>query len=388
MSFSVLLINSWRVVGAKGGTEKVFCTLANALSKRGFAVTMLCCDANRGETGFPVDEKVRFLNVGERESRVERFFCKLKSFSFDSKVRKRKREFCKIERLARLFGKSVEIIEQSDVVISFQPETTYLLYECLRVKTPVISMFHHDPRVYFSETLFFPYYRDALLKCCTLQVLRPEYVDALHKIGAKEVVYIPNGCPKCDQQKDLSARKIVCVGRINIKQKRMDLLLRSFSLIKDDFPDWCVEIWGERDLNSSDTKYLLNLCGTLDLEGRVFFKGVTDNIESVLRESSIFAMPSAYEGFPLALIEAMMVGIPAVGCLDCPGVNTVIENEVNGLLVQPEPKSFSEGLVALMKSEEIRLVYGQGARNTALYFDSEKVWDSWGELIGQVAKSQ
>ena len=128
-------------MGAKGGTEKVFCTLANALSKRGFAVTMLCCDANRGETGFPVDEKVRFLNVGERESRVERFFCKLKSFSFDSKVRKRKREFCKIERLARLFGKSVEIIEQSDVVISFQPETTYLLYECLRVKTPVNAIY-------------------------------------------------------------------------------------------------------------------------------------------------------------------------------------------------------------------------------------------------------
>ncbi len=388
MSFSVLLINSWRVVGAKGGTEKVFCTLANALSKRGFAVTMLCCDANRGKTGFPVDENVRFLNVGEPESGVERFFCKMKTFSFDSKTRKQKREFCKIERLARLFAKETRVIEEADVVISFQPETTFLLYERLHVKAPVVSMFHHDPKVYFMESLFYPHYRDALLKCCTLQVLRPEYVETLHKIGAKEVVYIPNGCPKCVQQKDLSSRKIVCVGRVNIKQKRMDLLLKSFSVIKDDFPDWHVEIWGERDLNSGDTKYLLDLSKTLGLEERVFFKGVTDNIESVLRGSSIFAMPSAYEGFPLALIEAMMVGIPAVGCLDCPGVNTVIESGVNGLLVKSEPESFSKGLVALMESEERRLMYGQGARNTALYFDSEKVWNSWKELIDRVAKSK
>lgn len=388
MSFSVLLVNSWRVIGAKGGTEKVFCALANALNNRGFTVTMLCCDANKGKPGFPVDEGVRFVNVGEGERKAERLLYRFKTFSFDSQVRKRSREFYKIERLSRLFAKVDYVIDSADVIVSFQPETTYLLHECLHVKAPVVSMFHHDPRVYFSESLFFPYYREALLKCRALQVLRPEYMKTLREIGAREVVCIPNGCTKCEQQKDLSARKIVCIGRVNIKQKRMDLLLRSFSVIKDAFPEWSVEIWGERDLNANDTQYILDLLRTLNLENRVFLKGVTDDVESVLRTSSIFAMPSAYEGFPLALIEAMMVGIPAVGCSDCPGVNTLIEDGVNGLLVKADPTAFSKALAVLMESEEKRLVCGQGARNTALDFDSEKVWDSWEKFIKQIFVSE
>ncbi len=384
MTCSVLLVNSWRVINAKGGTEKVFCNLANALNRRGYSVTMLCCDPKQGGPGFYVDPEVAFFNVGEEESLVERVLCRLKSLSFDSFARKQKRGLIKVNRLARLLAKEKESFDLADVVISFQPETSYVLKKKLRVATPIISMFHHDPKVYFEDPLFDLLYREALSECEVLQVLRPEYVKEVLRVTHKKVICIPNSCPEYKQQKKLSSHRIVTVGRVNLKQKRTDLLVEAFSLLKDDFPEWTVEVWGELGLNSRDTRYVAELINKHGLKDRVFLKGVSDDVESVLRSSSIFAFPSAYEGFSLSLIEAMMVGIPPVGCVDCSGVNTLIESGSNGILAEPNPKSFAEALRLLMENEEKRLLCGEGARRTAEPYNPDAVWTSWERLIGEV----
>ena len=383
MTCSVLLVNSWRVINAKGGTEKVFCNLANALNRRGYSVVMLCCDPKQGRPGFDVDPEVFFLNVGEEEFFAERVLSRLKSLSFDSFARKQKRGLLKVNRLARLLAKEKESFDLADVVISFQPETSYILKKKLRVTAPIISMFHHDPKVYFEDPLFESTYRGALSECEVLQVLRPEYVKEVLDV-AQKVVYIPNACPEYKQQKDLFSHKIVTVGRVNLKQKRTDLLVEAFSLLKDDFPDWTVEVWGELGLNSRDTRYVAELIDKHGLRDRVFLKGVTDDVESVLRSSSIFAFPSSYEGFSLSLIEAMMVGIPPVGCVDCSGVNTLIESGSNGVLAEPNPQSFAAALRLLMANEEKRLFCGEGARRTAEPYNPDAVWTSWERLIDEV----
>ncbi len=389
MLCSVVLVNSWRVVNAKGGTEKVFCELANALNKRGFFVTMLFCDSQCGNPGFAVDDEVRLINVGEKEGRVAKMICKIKAFSLNNKARKKKRSFLKIEKLSLLFEKARMDLENADVIISFQPETTFVIKEKLQIRTPVISMFHHNPGKYFEEPLFEPYFKNALSKCEVLQVLRPEFLSELVDFNVGKSVCIPNFCPKLRQQKDLSAKKIVYTGRVNIKQKRVDLLIESFALLKDVFPDWCVEIWGELNLNAHDTKYVRALINRLGLRGRVFLMGVTDDVESALLGASIFAFPSAYEGFGLSLIEAMMVGLPSVGCVDCPAVNTLIKNNVNGFLVEPNPRSFANGLSTLMVDVNCRKLYGMEARKIARHYGPDVVWDSWESLIkGVVSKSK
>ena len=43
----VVLVNTWRVVNAKGGTEKVFCDMANALDLMGYNVTAICLDLKK-----------------------------------------------------------------------------------------------------------------------------------------------------------------------------------------------------------------------------------------------------------------------------------------------------------------------------------------------------
>lgn len=387
MTRSVLLVNSWRVVEAKGGTEKVFCDLANALTERGFSVTMLCCDSKKGQPGFSLRKEVKFVNVGCVSGKWWRLLVKLKSISWSSESRKRRRGLVKVEMLSRALKKALPLFDEADVIISFQPETTYIIKERLKVKAPLVSMFHHDPKVYFLDSLFY-LYKKSLLQCDVLQVLRPEFKESLFGIGAENVICIPNACPRFRRKKNLSSKKIVFVGRVNIKQKRLDLLVKAFSLLKEVFPDWTLEIWGELGVNSHDARYIFQLIDQLNLKGCVFLRGVTDDVESVLRDSSIFAFPSASEGFGLSLIEAMMVGLPAVGCIDCSAVNTLIQDGVNGLLSKPDPESFAEALSKLMRDGEMRRGYGEEARKTAQKFDPNVVWEMWEDLIESVVSRQ
>lgn len=48
----ILLLNTYRVVNAKGGTEKVFCDMANAMAEKGHEVFAVCLDENQGLPGF------------------------------------------------------------------------------------------------------------------------------------------------------------------------------------------------------------------------------------------------------------------------------------------------------------------------------------------------
>lgn len=64
----IALIDLWRVVRAKGGTEKIFCDMSNILLKNGHEVTAVCCENNFGPPGFPIDPGVRFLNAWSQET--------------------------------------------------------------------------------------------------------------------------------------------------------------------------------------------------------------------------------------------------------------------------------------------------------------------------------
>lgn len=50
-AMKILLINLWQIIDAKGGTEKVFCNMANAMVERNHKVTAVCLE-NRGENLF------------------------------------------------------------------------------------------------------------------------------------------------------------------------------------------------------------------------------------------------------------------------------------------------------------------------------------------------
>jgi glycosyltransferase involved in cell wall biosynthesis len=103
----------------------------------------------------------------------------------------------------------------------------------------------------------------------------------------------------------------VTMGRL-ASQKGHWHLIRAFRKITDHMPEMELAILGEGPLE----EYLKKLVSDLNLEDQIKFLGFQSNPYPHLANSTMFILPSLYEGFPNVLIEAMACGIPVLAS-DC-----------------------------------------------------------------------
>lgn len=88
--------------------------------------------------------------------------------------------------------------------------------------------------------------------------------------------------------------------------------------------------------------------------------------EKLLRESSIFLLPTYHEGMPMAVLEAMGYGLGIV-TTDVGGIPKLIRNEENGFIEKPgDISSMAKHVIKLLQEPELCASYGQKARELAL----------------------
>jgi len=120
---------------------------------------------------------------------------------------------------------------------------------------------------------------------------------------------------------------IISVGRLS-QQKDFTTLLRAFVIVKKEIDSQLV-ILGEGE----ERENLQRLARDLHIEDSVWMPGFAENPYKYVSKSSVFVLPSKFEGLPLALIEALAVGCPVVST-DCPGGSKeILENGKYGKLV-------------------------------------------------------
>jgi glycosyltransferase involved in cell wall biosynthesis len=102
---------------------------------------------------------------------------------------------------------------------------------------------------------------------------------------------------------------------------------------------------------------LEELVSTLSLDGVVEFLGTREDISILMRDADIFFVPSAWEGFGIAAVEAMASGLPIVAS-DIPGLGEVVGKEA-GLLVNPaSPEEMSLALEKLLCNPDAAIRIG------------------------------
>jgi glycosyltransferase involved in cell wall biosynthesis len=151
---------------------------------------------------------------------------------------------------------------------------------------------------------------------------------------------------------------LILTGRL-VQVKRVDLFLRTVQCLTRDFPEVRAVVVGDGPLREE----LTALAHELRVEENVVFAGQQSNVEDWLRRSRVFVLTSDSEGLSLALMEAMMSGLPAI--VSAVGdLGDLVEEGVNGHLVhERSPEAFAQVLQPLL-ADPARL--GQFSRAAVL----------------------
>lgn len=163
------------------------------------------------------------------------------------------------------------------------------------------------------------------------------------------VLVLPNPISKITNEWNPGSNKIItCVGRMEIS-KNHKFLIKIFSELPND--EWTLQLVGDGSLR----KELEELVRTLHLEEKVKFLGIRKDVQELLSKSTIFALPSLWEGYPNSLLEAMSLGVPCISNNCNTGPSDLIVDGENGYLADiDDPTNFKNKLTLLMTNCELR----------------------------------
>jgi glycosyltransferase involved in cell wall biosynthesis len=142
-------------------------------------------------------------------------------------------------------------------------------------------------------------------------------------------------------------------------------LLRAAAQVRQAIPSVRFVLVGQGPLEAETRR----LAGQLGLDQTVVFAGFRTDATRLMAGFDAFALSSTYEGLPIALIEAMAVGCPAV-VTRVGGTPEVVADGVHGFLVPPrDPAALAAGLTRLLGDRALRDGLGEAAAARAKDFD-------------------
>jgi GalNAc-alpha-(1->4)-GalNAc-alpha-(1->3)-diNAcBac-PP-undecaprenol alpha-1,4-N-acetyl-D-galactosaminyltransferase len=207
-------------------------------------------------------------------------------------------------------------------------------------------------------------------------IMKPAKIEVIPNF----VRMLPGSCP-AEGQAGSGQPIMLAVGRLD-RQKGHDLLLQAFAATDAARSGWRLVILGE----GPERPNLERLASELGIQDAVSMPGVVREPAEWLYEAQLFVLPSRYEGFPNALLEAMACGC-AVIAADCPsGPAEIVRDGENGLLIPVEDvHALGTAMLRLMGDEGLRRRLGTQALQVRASFSQDSVMALWDSLIENVS---
>ena len=269
-----------------------------------------------------------------------------------------------------------------DLILCYQPCLVSLLNDIGFKLDKVIVMFHMFP---VMDNLS-KEERVLLKRVKYIQVLTEGAKEYLRKYDFNRVVVIGNALDRSNNQVEdfipkSREKQIVCVARLDKKQKRQHLLIDAFAKIANKHNEWNLYFWGGNPAPREYDKYLKKIVKKNHIDNRVKFLGVSKDVQHDIKNSSIFVMPSSCEGFCITVAEAMQLGIPCIGYKSCSGVNELITHNVNGLLADDGVDSLAKAIEYLIDGADLRYRFGKNAIKSVRKYEKEQVFNKWESVL-------
>jgi len=352
-----------------GGAERVLSLLANALAAEGHVITLITL-ADCATDFFPIDPAIHRVGLAAQS---------LSGGLLDALCNN-------IGRIWRL--RSALRDSDPEALIAFCDQANVLALLASRgLPCRVIVSERTDPSLHDIGRLWSGL-RRLVYPWADTVVVQTEAVAAWlrREIPRARVAVIPNPVlpPSVTKNADSAQSRspvIIGMGRLS-HEKGLDRLLQAFAAVSPAFPNWRLHLLGDGPLREA----LQTEAERLGIAARVTFPGNIAEPAGHLAAADLFVLPSRYEGFPNALLEAMAAGLPVLA-FDCPsGPAAIIRQNVDGVLVPADDvPALKEQMARLMADAGERQRLGGAAVEILDRFGMPALLQQWIDLMNASA---
>lgn len=299
-----------------GGAEKVASLMANYWAEKNEVVLLTAAELN--DDFFFISNKVKRQSTG-----------------FKPRKKKLLQKVVEHYQGIKSLRNTVKKIKPDIIISHMDIANVHMLLATINLNIPIIVEDHNNPQLKgmpqpwkFLKPFSYLFADKVILLLPELSHYYSKYLYRHQKFS-----YIPNplNIPEnIINSKDIVLPKptFIAVGSLTY-QKGLNYLLEAFAICHTKIPDWNLVILGDGPLMED----LINISKKLNIENNCLFLGKISNPYTIMSQADIYVMSSRYEGFPVALCEAMGLGLPCIS-FNCPtGPSNIIENNKNGLLI-------------------------------------------------------
>lgn len=205
--------------------------------------------------------------------------------------------------------------------------------------------------------------------------LTEDMKKVMQAMYSRDVAVVPNGIDLVEdsarqREAESHGKRALFVGRLS-SVKGIQYLLGAMSIVHREIPEAKLTLVGDGE----ERERLEHLTDYLGIRECIEFVGAVphERVQDYMHHADVLVLPSLSEGFPVTILEAMANGLPVVAtCVG--GVPEIIENNVNGYLVETEnQKEVAEALLKLLRDEQLRKRISGNNRGKAERYRWDKV---------------
>lgn len=365
----------------KGGTDKVLSDKANYLVEHGYDVTIVT-EAQMGrEPVFPLSSKIKLIDIGlDFNKQYTQSFIH-RAYTYFNFIHIYKKKL-----------KGILVKEKPDIVITTMGRSLDFITN-FNDGSIKIGEAHttkeHLRSLHLMENKGWLYKR--LAKCIrkkqisnarklrALVLLTPE--DAKDWEGVTKTYVIPNSIKEIPLEcSKLINKQAIFVGRYN-DAKGYEYLVEAWKIVHQNHPDWIINIYGSGELHDDVERWI----NEAKLHESMIMHEPTNQIMEKYLESSICVVSSRYEGFSMAIIEAMACGVPCVS-FDCPfGPRNIIKKDEDGILVDYlNSRALADSICELIENINLRKQLGSNAKKNIQRFTQDNIMEKWINLFNTI----
>ena len=344
-----------------GGTERAIINTANLLQLNGHSVSIIILDETI-ESFYEVNEHIKIRQYALHFGLTSKGNPLTRKLAFRTHIRKLRKILLESE---------AKTIISTDYIFSIAA------WLAAGMSNKKIFAWEHHHFHWLKKSGFWNYLFKKIYPSLTAVICLNETEAGLFKKMGCRTKVIPNFIAP-GHQALLNKKILLTVGWL-IERKGTDLIPGIAEKIFENNKDWQWHIIGS-GVEKESLQRSLNLKG-LDKQVRIL-EPVTPQLEEAYEASSIYIMLSRSECFPMVLLEAMSYGLPCIS-FDCAtGPSFIINNQVDGILIETEnTEAISNAIIELMDNEERRKEMGARAFENIKRFSPSGIYPLWAGLI-------